>query len=63
MSIRAFAQIWSQLAALNFYTNRNFEGIAVPEETAAGFAVQNWEKLDLDQQIIFDGDKVYICVY
>lgn len=63
LSIRAFAQIWSQLAALNFYTNRNFEGIAVPEETAAGIAVQNWEKLDLDQQIIFDGDKVYICVY
>ena len=63
MSIRAFAQIWSQLAALNFYSYLIFVGIAVPEETAAGFAVQNWEKLDLDQQIIFDGDKVYICVY
>lgn len=63
LAIRAFAREWSRYPALVYYTGRNLELISVPEKTAAGFAGQDWSRLDLDQQVIFDGDKMYICIY
>lgn len=63
MSTRAFATDWSNYTSFCFYSNRNLTRIDVPEQIKNAFAYQDWAVPDLEKQIVFDDDKVYICIY
>lgn len=63
LAMRAFSTDWSDYTSLCFYSNRKLARIDVPEEIKDAFACQDWSAPDLEKQIIFDEDKVYICIY
>lgn len=60
---RAFSVQWVALNAMEFYTGRRLEEIQAPEEIATEFQKQNWTELNIEEQLIFDGDTVHIGVY
>ena len=63
MQLKAFYTEWSGIYALDYYMERDFEEVDVPSEYARLFSENNWNQIDLDEQLIFDGDTVYICLY
>ncbi len=60
---KAFINDWSDANALNYYTGRNLEKIEVSQKIQEYFGEKDWDNAYLEQQIIYDGDKIYICVY
>lgn len=60
---KAVFREWSDINALQFYTNQRFERVEVPEEIRNSFSQMNWNQMHLEQQIQFIDDCVYICVY
>lgn len=46
------------------FTNRIYEKIKVPEEIYEQyFAQKDWDSFDAEEQMIFDGDTLYIAIY
>lgn len=63
MSTRCFATNWSVFTSFKYYTNRQLEQIEVPEQIRTEFSNRDWSVPLFEQQIVFDGSSVYICVY
>lgn len=63
MSTRAFATDWSNYTSFCFYSKRNLTKIDVPEQIKNDFSYQDWTVPALEKQIVFDDNKVYICIY
>lgn len=61
--VRAFSRSWSDCTSICFYTGRNLTRVEVPEKIKRQFLEKNWDVLDLDEQLIFDNDTVYLAVY
>lgn len=60
---KAFINEWSDVNALNYYSGRYFTKTEVPREIKDQIKQQDWEHINLDEQLIFCGSKVYIAVY
>lgn len=60
---RAFSTSWSDCNSLCYYTGRSLMRVDVPAEIASQFAMQDWDTLQLSEQVVFEGDAVYIAVY
>lgn len=60
---RAFATSWSDCNSIRYYTGRWLQRVNVPEPYASQLSSQNWATLQLDEQMIFDNDTVYVAVY
>ena len=60
--VSAFATEWSNVAAMNYYLNSDYEKVEPTEEYTAYFSEKNWNHFSQDQ-LIFDGDTLHICVY
>lgn len=58
-----FVRTWSDITSLNYYTERNFMRVEVPEDVIEKYKMLNWDEADWDEQLTFDNDAVYICVY
>ncbi len=56
---RALNPEWSNVGALNFYTNKNLK--LVNKQTNY-FKDKNWDELNKDQ-FIFEGNTMYYCIY
>lgn len=54
---------WNRLDCLNYYTGQQYEEIAPPDDIRIQFSGKNWDVFEADEQILYDGDIVYICVY
>lgn len=63
IAMRSFATDWSDYTSFLFYSNRKLERIDVPDKIKNAFVRQDWTVPDLEKQIVFDNDKVYICIY
>jgi len=63
MCANPFLASWSSVNSLNYYSGRNFVSIDVPESIAAYYSSRNWDEADWDEQLAFDNDAVYICVF
>ncbi len=63
IAYRAFATDWSDYTAFCFYSNRKLERIDVPEQIKNDFAYQDWIAPDMEKQVVFEENKVYICIY
>lgn len=63
LGTRAVTTAWSDIYALNYLTDSNYVKTEVPDRVKALFSAQDWTCEDLSEQMIFDEDTVYICVY
>lgn len=63
MQLKAFYTKWSDVYALEYYLDRNLEEVDMPYKYSKKLSGNNWNQIDLDEQLIFDGDTVYICLY
>lgn len=63
MCANPFLANWSDYTSLNYYSKQNFIRVEVPNEIAEYYALQNWDEANWDEQLYFDNDAVYICVY
>lgn len=62
---RAFTISWSSDQILNVYKDANhvpFHVSIMQDEYAQFFAGKNWDRINLDEQIIFVQDHAYICI-
>ena len=60
---KSLVKEWSRIGALNYYNNRKF----VEQKNKSAyyqkyFSNKKWDKLD-KEQLIFDGDTLYYCLY
>ena len=58
-----FMPEWSNCNGMNYYTNSCYLTTPVPDAIKKQFKEKNWNSLIPEKQIIFDGDKCYICNY
>ena len=60
---KALAKEWSRVGAINYYTNRKFnETFNTSQKNNEYFVDKSWDKLD-KQQLLFEGDTLYYCLY
>lgn len=70
---RALVKEWSRVGAINYYNNRKFNDVLNDIENYESyydkisyykdyFSDKSWDRLD-KEQLIFDGDTLYYCLY
>lgn len=63
MQLKAFGADWSMLPAFEFYTGREVQQVAVPQEIQDKYVNNNWNYRSVSSQLTFEGDTVYVCCY
>ena len=64
LNIREFLVNWGQVEIINYYSKRHFEKIDMPEEIYKKyFAKKQWDYYKPEEQLVFIGDTLHICVY
>lgn len=66
MCEKSFFPDWSDLTSVNFYTGRNYTKIdlsSVPVSVYEYAESKDWNIENLDEQLIFDNNSLYIIVY
>lgn len=54
---------WNRLDCLNYYTNEQYVEVTPSEEIRQQFVEKNWSVFEASEQVTFEQDTVYICVY
>lgn len=62
MNTKAFANEWSALALIKYYSNKQFQTVEKDKEIELSFKEKNWENFSEEQIIIKDGI-IHICNY
>lgn len=62
MTVRGMEVDWSSNAYLSYYSNHKFTIIDLKEEIIDYCSNNNWDSFQ-KEQILFDGDALYICIY
>ena len=60
--VSAFYRSWSELTALNYYLDTSYEKADQSDEYVEYFASKDWNQLS-QEQLIFDGDTLHLCIY
>lgn len=64
MNVRAGARSWSLIDCISYYAGHRFKSETMPDNIwAANFMGQEWDSFQPDEQIRFDGNKMYLMVY
>ena len=64
MNVRAGARDWSLIDCIGYYAGRRFGSATMPGELlAAYFSGQEWDSFQPEEQIHFEGNKMYLMVY
>lgn len=63
MCANPFLAEWSDINSIYYYTGRNFARVEVPEEVVEYYGSRNWDEADWDEQLVFDDDTVFVCVF
>ena len=64
MNVRAAARSWSLIDCINYYSGRRFKSEYMPEEVwEKYFRGQEWDFFRPEEQIRFEGNKMYLMVY
>lgn len=53
---------WAVKEVITMYTGKGYRNITVPEEVSEEFLTNDWTSYD-DEQLVFDGENLYICIY
>lgn len=60
----AVCHTYSLRSMINYYSNRDFKVIKMPEETKNSyFKDKNWDDINIKEQLIFVEDTLYLCCY
>lgn len=63
-NLRVFNVSHSGVHCINYYNETNYNAVEMPENVYKEyFENKNWDMLNLDEQMIFDGDTVYLASY
>lgn len=60
---KAFIQGWSDVYSIQYYTGRKLIKVEIPMNIKEKCSKYNWNRENLDHQLIFTGDTLYIIVY
>lgn len=60
--VSAFYPDWSNITALNYYLNSNYVKGKPLDKYEDYFASKDWDQLS-QEQLIFEGDTLYLCIY
>lgn len=60
--LSSFYTEWSNLTALNYYLNCNYEKLEPENQYKEHFEAKDWNCLSAEQ-LLFEGDTLHICVY
>lgn len=64
MNVRAAARSWSLVSCISYYAGYQFKSATMPDEIwAENFQGQEWDSFQPEEQIRFDGNKMYLMVY
>lgn len=58
-----FVRPWSAITSLTYHSGRDFQAVVVPKSVEEHYGTLNWDNINWDEQLYFDNDAVYICVY
>lgn len=61
---RIYVVPWGCVECINFYNDENYMYESMDDETYSRYYVKdNWDKLNLKEQLVFDGNVMYYVVY
>ena len=60
--VSAFYTAWSDIYALNYYLGSDYEKVDPLDKYTEYFASRDWNQLS-QNQLIFEGDTLHLCVY
>ena len=61
--LRTIAIDYAWPYCLPYYTGVRYSLVDAPDEVKAHFGSQDWDIIDLEEQMIFDNEVCYICIY
>lgn len=61
-NVRSLGNSWAAKEVITAYSSKVYENILVPEEVKNIFLEKDWNSYS-DEQLIFDGENLYICIY
>lgn len=61
-NVRTIGVKWAVKEVITMYTGKGYENTTVPEEISEGFLTKDWTSYD-KEQLVFDGENLYICIY
>lgn len=60
--VRSLGTDWAVKEVLTAYTSKAYNNVEVPEEVSNKFLENDWDSYN-DEQLIFEGENLYICIY
>lgn len=61
-NVRSMGTHWAVKEVITMYTGKGYENTTVPEEISEEFLTKDWTSYD-KEQLVFDGENLYICIY
>lgn len=61
--LRAISIDWARPYFLSYYTGAGYSQVDVPDEVKAHFSSLDWDTINLEEQMIFDNEVCYICIF
>lgn len=61
-NVRTIGVKWAVKEVITMYSGKEYENIDVPKEIVEEFLTKEWTSYD-KEQLVFDGENLYICIY
>lgn len=61
-AVSSFTTNWSDLESINYYTNSTYQRVDMDPNYQSYFLEKDW-KFFSNEQLIFDGDTLHLCIY
>lgn len=61
-NVRSMGTSWAVKEVITMYTGKGYGNATIPEEVPKEFLTKDWTSYDREQ-LVFDGENLYICIY
>lgn len=61
-NVRSLGTDWAVKEVITTYSGKAYTNATVPEEVSSEFLSKDWNNYD-EEQLVFDGENLYICIY
>ena len=61
-NVRSMGTSWAVKEVITMYTGKGYGNATIPEEVSKEFLTKEWTSYDREQ-LVFDGENLYICIY
>ena len=61
-NVRSLGTDWAVKEVITTYSEKAYTNATVPEEVSSEFLSKDWNNYD-EEQLVFDGENLYICIY